>query len=365
MRLSMAFVLRRLPKAVAIDDWVRPSPFSATEMWWTLRLRWRRRRLLLRALRKAHQLRPLAIRTAAIRRGDILAAVTLRNEMSRLPHFLAHHRALGVAHFLIVDNASSDGSADYLLKQPDVSLWQTPHSYKQSRFGMDWLTLLQARHAHGHWCLTLDADEVFIYPHWQTRDLQALTTWLDRCGHASFGALMLDMYPKGPLNRQDFTPGTDPLAVLQWFDAGNYSVRIQPRMHNLWVQGGPRARCFFQSEPARAPTLNKTPLVKWNRRYAWVNSTHALLPRRLNHVYDEPGHPRTTGILLHSKFLPEIVAKAAEEKARKQHFANSALYDGYYDALVAGPDLWHPDAQYFDGWQQLEALGLMSRGAWE
>jgi len=364
VRLRAAFVPKRLPKAVAFADWAKPSRFSVTELWWAFRLRWRRRRFLVRALRKAHQLNPLENRTAVIKPGDILAAVTLRNEISRLPHFLTHHRALGVGHFLIVDNASTDGSAEYLRKQPDVSLWQTQHSYRQSRFGMDWLTLLQARYAHGHWCLTLDADEVFIYPHWQTRNLPALTDWLDQNRHASFGAMMLDMYPKGPLNQQEFTPGTDPLTVLQWFDTGNYRTQIQPRMHNLWVQGGPRERCFFQVDPARAPTLNKTPLVKWNRRFAWVNSTHALLPRHLNHVYDEPGYPRTTGILLHSKFLPEVVAKSTEEKARKQHFANSALYNNYYDRLAAGPDLWHPDAQHYEGWQQLEALGLMSRGRW-
>ena len=52
---------------------------------------------------------------------------------------LDHHRKLGVRHFLIVDNASTDGTAQ-LLDQPDISLWTTSASYKASRFGMDWLT---------------------------------------------------------------------------------------------------------------------------------------------------------------------------------------------------------------------------------
>ena len=64
-------------------------------------------------------------RTAAIRPGDILAFVTVRNEAQRLPYFLEHHRRLGVDHFLIVDNDSDDGSRDWLAGQPDVSLWDT------------------------------------------------------------------------------------------------------------------------------------------------------------------------------------------------------------------------------------------------
>ncbi len=101
------------------------------------RLRWKRRRLLFRSLRKRRQIAPVINRTAQIAPGDILAFSTIRNEMARLPHFLDHYRALGVGQFLIVDNASDDGTADYLAAQPDVSLWTAPDSYKLSRFGMD------------------------------------------------------------------------------------------------------------------------------------------------------------------------------------------------------------------------------------
>jgi glycosyltransferase involved in cell wall biosynthesis len=320
--------------------------------------------LLLRVARKAPQLLCLNDRSAQITKGMILAAVTVRNEASRLPYFLDHHRALGVGHFLIVDNGSDDGTTALLRGQPDVSLWYSRDSYKLSRFGLDWVTALQARFAHGHWCLTLDADELFIYPHWPNRSLHDLTAWLDQTGQPSFGALMLDLYPRGPLNQQSYAPASDPMTLLQWFDAGNYRTQVQPRMHNLWVQGGVRERCFFQAAPQHAPTLNKTPLVKWHRRYAYVNSTHALLPRHLNHVYGKPGEPKASGVLLHTKFLPEITTKSAEEKTRQEHFANSLLYNNYYDALTAGPDLWHEGATRDQGWEQLEALGLMSRGAW-
>ncbi len=281
-----------------------------------------------------------------------------------MPFFLGHHRRLGVQHFLIVDNNSDDGTSAYLAAQPDVSLWTTAHSYKSARFGLDWLTFLMMRHAHGHWCLTLDADEALIYPYWESRDLSALTRWLDAQGLASYGTLMLDMYPEGKIGATSYVPGTNPFADLTWYDSGNYTVQVQPRMGNLWIQGGVRARCFFAADPRRAPTLNKTPLVKWDRRYAYVNSTHALLPRQLNEVYDTGGGEKPSGILLHSKFLNIAVAKSAEEKARREHFSNSGLYDSYYDSVMADPVLWCAASRRYSGWRGLEAVGLMSRGGW-
>jgi Glycosyl transferase family 2 len=354
---------RGLPHACAIGE-LDPPPFGLTGALLALKLRTRRQRLLLRALRHRRALAPVIDRTAGIAPGDVLCFVCLRNEAQRLPHFLAHHRALGVRHFLVVDNASTDGSADLLRDQPDVSLWQTGASYKASRFGMDWLTWLMLRHGSGHWCLTLDADELLVYPFWQTRPLPALTGWLEGQGRDSFGALTVDMYPEGPVSQGQVGPEDDPLTHLGWFDAGNYQTQVQPRMRNLWVQGGARARAFFAASPRQAPTLNKTPLVRWHWRYAYVNSTHALLPPRLNVVYDTEGGELTSGVLLHTKFLPGITERSAEEKARAEHFGDAAQYAAYYDRLTADPVLHCAASTRYTGWRQLEALGLMSRGGW-
>jgi hypothetical protein len=218
------------------------------------------------------------------------------------------------------------------------------------------------RHGHGHWCLTVDADEILIYPHWETRPLAALTEWLDECQTPSFAAMMLDMYPKGPVNEQRYVAGQNPLELLKWFDHGNYRIQLQAHLDNLWIQGGVRARMFFNNTPQRAPTMNKTPLVRWHRRYAYLNSTHAVLPPRLNKVYGD--EEQLCGLLLHTKFLDTIVDKSAEEKNRKEHFNNSAIYDDYYTTLMQGPDLWCDRSTRYIGWKQMEKLGLMSRGTW-
>lgn len=327
-------------------------------------LRIARKRWKIRAFRKRRELSSVIDRSAAIKSDDILIFSTLRNERVRLPWFLKYYRDLGVNHFLIVDNDSDDGSREYLAEQPDVSLWTTRASYKRSRFGVDWLNWLQWRHGHGHWCLVVDPDEFFVYPFCDTRPLRALTDWLDASSIKSLSAMLLDMYPKGPIGAQPYREGQDPFEIAPWFDAGNYAITRNRRYGNLWIQGGPRARVFFADDPERAPALNKIPLVKWHRDFVYASSTHMLLPRGLNLVYDEWGGEKASGCLLHAKFLDTFAAKAEEEMVRKQHYAASAEYRAYREAMASQPDLWCKWSEKYINWRQLEILGLISKGNW-
>ncbi|MFD1342665.1 glycosyltransferase family 2 protein [Litorisediminicola beolgyonensis] len=332
--------------------------------WQSYRLRLQRRRWRLRAFRKRRELRPVANRTDQIAPTDLLVFSTLRNEGVRLPYFLKHYRDMGVDHFLMVDNDSTDGSLDYLASQPDVSVWHTRSSYKRSRFGVDWLNWLAMKYGHEHWCLTVDPDELFLYPFCDTRPLRALTDWLDASSIKSFSAMLLDMYPKGRIDAEPYRAGQNPLEIAAWFDSGNYTISKNPKFGNLWIQGGPRSRVFFSDEPERAPALNKIPLVRWNRRYAYVSSTHNLLPRGLNLVYDEWGGEKASGVLLHTKFLDTFKAKAAEELERGQHYGASREYIQYANGIQDNPDLWCKWSERYINWRQLEILGLMSKGNW-
>ena len=303
-------------------------------------------------------------RTADITPSDILVFSTLRNELVRLPYFLEYYRKLGINHFLIVDNDSDDGSREYLEEQPDVSLWTTTASYKRARFGVDWLNWLQRKYAAGHWTLVVDPDEFFVYPFCDTRPIRALTDWLDASSIKSFGAMLLDMYPKGGINDTPYRMGQNPFEIASWFDAGNYLIEKNKRFGNLWIQGGPRTRVFFNDAPEKSPALNKVPLVKWDKRYTYVSSTHMLLPRGLNLVYDEWGGEKASGVLLHAKFLNTFAAKAQEELRRRQHFAGSMEYKAYAEGATDNPDLWCKWSEKYINWRQLEILGLMSKGNW-
>lgn len=327
-----------------------------------VRLRLERRRLQIRAVRKRRELRSVRNRTKHIGPGDVLAFLTIRNEVARLPYFLKYYRSLGVAHFLFVDNGSTDGGLELLKDAPDVSVWSTHASYRNSRFGTDWLNWLRMRYAHGHWALTLDPDEFLVYPFCDTRPIPALCDWLDRSGIRSFGSLLLDMYPKTSPSETVYIPGENPIEKAPFFDTGNYIQSRNPRYENLWIQGGPRARVYFADKPEDAPSLNKIPLVRWDRKFVYVSSTHMILPRGLNHVYDTHGGEKASGCLLHVKFFQSLEEKAEEERRRGEHFAGGREYAAY----ERGPShsLWTEWSERYINWRQLELLGLMSKGNW-
>ncbi len=328
------------------------------------RLRLKRKRLLWRAFRKRRELTPVRDRTDRISPGMILLFCTIRNERIRLRHFLDYYRRLGVGHFLFIDNGSTDGTGEALQDEADVSLWRSEKSYKRARFGTDWMNHLLRRYGHGHWCLSVDADEFLVYPFCDTRPLAALTDWLDASAIRSFPAMLLDMYPKGRIDADPYVEGSDPFETLCWFDSGNYSFRRNRALHELWIQGGPRARVFFRDRPEHSPALNKIPLVRWHRSYAYVSSTHMLLPRGLNQVYDEWGGEKASGCLLHAKFLSTFGDKAAEEAERREHYAAGREYRAYLSSFSSDPVLWCKWSERYINWRQLEILGLMSKGNW-
>ena len=328
------------------------------------RLRLQRRRWHLRARRKRHELSVVQDRTNMIRPGDVLLFSTFRNEEVRLHYFMQYYRNLGVDHFIFVDNDSTDGSREFLSEQKDTSVWTTKNSYKRSKFGTDWLNGLKAKYADGHWVLVVDVDEILVYPFCDTRNLRALTDWLDASSIKSFGTMLLDMYPKGKIQHARIREGRDPVKTAPYFDASNYFVERNKKYGNLWIQGGPRMRSFFRDRPQFSPALNKTPLVKWSRGYVFVSSTHTLLPRGLNLVYDEWGGQKPCGALLHTKFMNTFSEKAEEEMKRKQHYAASREYRTYLKQMEGDLKLWNEQSDEYQGWQQLEDLGLMSRGNW-
>lgn len=328
------------------------------------KLRIMRRRRLWRAFRRRHNLRSVSFKARNLAKDDILLFCTQRNERLRLPYFLEYYRSIGVNHFFFVDNDSDDGALEYLKEQPDVSIWHTKASYKRARYGVDWLNWLQLRYAHGHWTLVVDADEFLVYPFCDTRPLRALTDWLDASSIKSFGTLVLDMYPKGAIDEQPYAEGQNPFEIASWFDSGNYTHKKNQRFGNLWIQGGPRSRVFFHDAPEKGPALNKIPLVKWERKFAYMSSTHMLLPRGLNQVYDEWGGEKTSGVLLHAKFLDTFTARAAEEAQRKEHYLASAEYAVYSERMQEHPELWCKWSEKYINWRQLEILGLMSKGNW-
>jgi glycosyltransferase involved in cell wall biosynthesis len=277
-----------------------------------------------------------------------------RNEALRLPYALEYHRALGVDRFFVVDNGSTDGTLDLLLQTRDVHLFSTDESYAASNYGLAWINPLLAEFAVGHWQLTIDADELLVYPDCERVDLHVLTERLDAAGDEAVATFLLDMYGDGPIASTAYAAGDSLVAACPYFDGDSYDIASLDATHPVPAIGGPRARVFWARSGSNRPPpyLAKLPLARWRERRAYGASTHVL-----------PGAPvsRMTGALLHFKFLYDFPARAAEEAARGEHWQAGAQYD-VYDSLFradSGLSLFYDGSVRYENSRQLVEMGLL------
>jgi len=315
-----------------------------------------------RIRRSAAQLVPRRVHEAAIAEAACILVCCVRNERVRMPAFLEHYRRLGVGHFLVLDNQSTDGLADWLAPQPDCSCWLADGSYKASAFGMDWCNELLARHGVGKWCVTVDPDEFLVFPHCDERGLRGLTRFLDGRGQPSLYAPMIDAYGRGRVSETALSAGQSPFEACPYFDRFNLAQHFDESRRNWWVQGGARLRRFNAAQPRLAPALNKVPLVRWERGLHYVSSMHHLNRPRYNcTVLNDP--QAVSGVLFHFKYVNLLIGKAREEMVRREHYAHSREYRTYLDA--GDPELFDPEVSVrYRGPAQLAELGFMQAGGW-
>ena len=239
---------------------------------------------------------------SSLDQSGVLVFSRLRNEISLLPVFFNHYRKLGVSEFIIVDNESVDGSFEYLEAQKDVTLYTTDEQYEHSRAGLIWTDYLKDQHGINRWCLTVDIDELLVFPFAEHVNLGYLVSYLDHTKSSGIFSLMLDLYP-------NTIPTTLKLETypefLQecFYDPNGLFISESNNHPSLSVYGGVRRRVFMENgKLGRGPVLKKIPLVKWENGLGYAASTHSLENSII--LAD------ITSCLLHLKLLNDIEAKA-------------------------------------------------------
>jgi hypothetical protein len=315
----------------------------------------------MRLRRFGKQLKLTVDRTRDIKKSDVLLFMCLRNELFRLPYFVDYYRKLGVNHFLIIDNNSTDSFQDWAASQPDVSVWHTKAGYKASNFGMEWCNFLLRKYGTGHLCVTVDPDEFLVYPCMESRNLKELGEYMRMEKREAFHAVMLDAYSDKPLNETVYRSGDNPWDVAPFFDRDGY-VQVATKAMPTFTRGGPRMRVHNRRDPAKSPALNKIPVVWWRRHFRYVSSMHDIKPMRLMRVQDR-FNPTPTGALFHFKFFASLKDKASEEMNRKEHFSGGAEYERY---VRENREVLFEDgvSVRYESPEQLIHLGLMCRGNW-
>ena len=225
------------------------------------------------------------------------------------------------------------------------------------------MNALLDQYAIGHWTLTVDLDAFFVYPFMGDRSFQELLAYLDDCELSSLYTLLVDMYPKGAIASAHVPIGESPLKHAPYFDRmGYYSVKGSHG--DTWTRGGPRLRAFNASTHEVAPALNKIPLIKWQRRFAYHLSTHVAYPTFLNRSHNSQHDP--TGALLHFKFVSSFREKIDQAIKHNNHYDDSKEYKKYLAKLKTSEDytLYSALSEAYTGPESLIAANLMTPGAW-
>ena len=286
-----------------------------------------------------------------IKDSEIIAFSCVRNEILRLPYFLEYHRQLGVDRFIFIDNASTDGTREFLLSQCDSHVFYTKASYAGSNCGIDWLNQLLSEFGDNNWILTLDADELLIYPLCERVKLQKLTRYLDSVKAQAMKTFLIDMYSNKAIIDTCYRKGQPFLKFSNYFDSNSY---FQLGKDQMPARGGPRYRLFWQdySREKNSPYLINVPLIKWRKDLKYESGTHAMSNINIASL---------TGGKQHFKLFSDFYAYAEVEASRKEHWNNASEYATYWDVLSEKPRLsamYDGSIEYQDS-MQLVNLGLM------
>ena len=266
---------------------------------------------------------------------DVLCFMTVKNELLRLPYWFSFYRGKGLKKFFIIDNASTDGTVEFLARQTDVYLWSTSHSFRRAQGGIDWKNLLRHQYGQGHWCMLLDADELLYYPRMESLSIPDLCRILDHNSKAALTVVLLDMYSDKPIGETFYQSGDDFLQVCPYFDRQFYhhhEINAGPFKNSDLLHGGMRERVFDQPAEMWEFLVNKVPLLK-SSCFIEVTAGHhwASVPK------EQIAEVR--GALLHFKYFHIFQEKVKENIRNTQHFAGSTDYKKYNQKLIEVKDL--------------------------
>lgn len=288
------------------------------------------------------------------------------NEEWFLPHFLAHHRALGVERFVFFDDFSTDSTVELLMAQPDCMVLTHADEPDPDRLVASLQKLLTnfipETVGKGAWSLVLDADEFLILPP-AFATMDELIRYLERHDAHSAFAAMIDFYPRTVADR--FYDPLPPLLGSPWFDPQLGFERIPGRKHPRSLPVGVRVR-LLRKLKVRHPDVFDA--IYGNLKYGFAAlwkvpllKTGIGIQRPDPHSISEPTPDHIQLALAHFRFYPDLDRRVRDSIERQSHFLGSVEYRFMAAVLELFPNepLLFPASVRYQSPADLERVGLI------
>jgi len=166
------------------------------------------------------------------------------NAANRIKDFINHYKSIGVDRIFYVDNNSSDNTLEILKEYDNVHVWLQEEKYgKPNKFGVSWMEEVLSEYGVGNWCLTVDVDELFVYPQYEYMDIKQFITKQESHGFDSVKALFIDMYSDKKLKDTKLNTDTPLIEVCKYFDTSYPGVRSRVMGMSCWLQKQPLFLC--------------------------------------------------------------------------------------------------------------------------
>jgi hypothetical protein len=314
----------------------------------------------------------------------------MKDEMFFLRPFLSYYRALGVDEFLILEDGSQDGTLEFLLEQPDVTVLKSSFSYGEEfrrrsklpwrhhkmRAGIRLKALIPDAFLRDKWCLYADADEYLIMPP-QFSHISEMTQELEKHDiHFLFGSV-IETYPRqfgdlaNPVTAPDefeqlcsLSPFFDDVKLLEIWDSGDV-VRLNPsasgRLFSAYgIPFGSDQEVStvneviasgYQKKLAIGSAIHKIPLLRPSRRVKY----------RSGHLASKKPTAAAGVSILHFKFTFDLLRRLELALRSKAWSVGSKKYSSYEQLLsrmkAANGSFLGPDSSSYQSPEQLVRSG--------